>query len=87
MSEIIKAESSIQTESEKQFFADISRILADGRIKVYSAINYDVVETYWRIGKRIVEQEQHGKQRANYGEQLLVKLSRVPPLINHIRCI
>jgi hypothetical protein len=35
-----------------------------------------MVETYWNIGRRIVEQEQHGKERANYGDQLIVSLSR-----------
>lgn len=35
-----------------------------------------MVKTYWQIGKRIVEQEQHGKTRANYGEHLIVNLSR-----------
>ncbi|MDR0302586.1 MAG: PDDEXK nuclease domain-containing protein [Treponema sp.] len=63
-------------ESEKCFFADISQILLEGRNKTCAAVNFAMVETYWNMGKRIVEQEQHGKERANYGEQLLVNLSR-----------
>jgi hypothetical protein len=35
-----------------------------------------MVETYWQIGRRIVEQEQHGRELANYGDHLLVNLSR-----------
>jgi predicted nuclease of restriction endonuclease-like (RecB) superfamily len=35
-----------------------------------------MVETYWRLGKRIVEEEQQGKARAGYGEALIVNLSR-----------
>ena len=35
-----------------------------------------MVETYWHIGRRIVEQEQKGKNRADYGDKLLVNLSR-----------
>ena len=62
--------------NEKQFFADILMILNEGRHKTYTAVNFAMVETYWNIGKRIVEQEQHGKERANYGDQLLVNLSR-----------
>ena len=31
--------------------------------------------TYWAIGRRIVEQEQHGAERAGYGEELIVRLS------------
>jgi len=35
-----------------------------------------MIETYWQIGRRIVEQEQNGRDRAEYGAQLIVKLSR-----------
>jgi len=66
----------IPSESEKLFFADISRLLNEGRQKANAAVNYAMVETYWNIGKRIVEQEQQGKERANYGDQLIVNLSR-----------
>lgn len=34
-----------------------------------------MVQTYWQIGKRIVEEEQHGEARAEYGKQLLKQLS------------
>ena len=64
------------SKSEKLFFSDISRILNEGRRKTHTAINSFMVETYWNIGKRIVEQEQQGKERANYGDQLIVSLSR-----------
>jgi len=62
--------------SEKRFFTDISKILNEGRSKLHVAVNSTMVETYWNIGKRIVEQEQQGKERANYGDHLLVNLSR-----------
>jgi predicted nuclease of restriction endonuclease-like (RecB) superfamily len=35
-----------------------------------------MVQTYWQIGKRIVEQEQQGESRANYGDYLITNLSR-----------
>ena len=35
-----------------------------------------MIETYWRIGQRIVEQEQKGKERADYGTQLIEMLSQ-----------
>jgi len=38
-------------------------------------VNTALVATYWLIGKRIVEFEQKGKERAEYGERLLKKLS------------
>ena len=63
-------------DNEQQFFVDIRDLLHDGREKAYSAVNTIMVKTYWQIGKRIVEQEQHGKARAEYGEQLIVALSR-----------
>jgi len=61
---------------EENFFADILRILSEGRNKARAAVNLSMVETYWAIGRRIVEQEQQGKERANYGDRLLVNLSR-----------
>ncbi len=39
------------------------------------AVNTIMTASYWEIGRRIVEQEQHGKRRANYGEVLLERLS------------
>lgn len=62
--------------SEQQFFADIRDLLRSGREKAYRSVNTVMVKTYWQIGKRIVEQEQQGKARAEYGEQLIVNLSR-----------
>ena len=64
------------SKDERAFFADISRILSEGRSKAQTAVNFAMVETYWNIGRRIVEQEQQGKERANYGDQLIVNLSR-----------
>jgi predicted nuclease of restriction endonuclease-like (RecB) superfamily len=64
------------SENELQFFSEVVTILREGRYKAHSAVNFAMVETYWNIGRRIVEQEQHGNERANYGERLLVNLSR-----------
>ncbi|MDR2410231.1 MAG: PDDEXK nuclease domain-containing protein [Bacteroidales bacterium] len=64
------------SKSEDRFFVDVLRILNEGRNKAHAAVNFAMVETYWNIGRRIVEQEQQGKKRAKYGEQLLVNLSR-----------
>lgn len=60
---------------ETQFFADIGEILRAGRDTAYRSVNSAMVKTYWQIGRRIVEQEQHGKERANYGEHLIVNLA------------
>jgi predicted nuclease of restriction endonuclease-like (RecB) superfamily len=63
-------------DSEKQFFADVLVILREGRNKARTAVNFTMVQTYRQIGERIVEQEQQGNKRAEYGEHLIKKLSR-----------
>ena len=61
---------------EKRFFADVARMLKEGREKTGAVINFVMVETYWNIGRRVVEQEQKGKERAEYGDSLITHLSR-----------
>ena len=56
---------------ELNFFSEIKTILSKAREKTYASINSAMVEAYWLIGKRIVEEEQHGKERAAYGEKVL----------------
>ena len=58
------------------FFADILNILQTARQKAYSAINFTMVDAYWHIGKRIVEEEQQGAKRAAYGEGIIKELSK-----------
>ncbi|MFM8242117.1 MAG: DUF1016 N-terminal domain-containing protein, partial [Crocinitomicaceae bacterium] len=57
------------------FINDIKEILQKARTKSYQAVNSAMIEAYWQIGKRIVEQEQEGSQRARYGEAILKELS------------
>jgi len=54
---------------------DIKNIIHGARERTYSAVNAAMGETYWLIGKRIVEEEQQGKQRADYGKEIIKKLS------------
>jgi len=58
------------------YIKEIKEILAQARQKAYSAVNATMVEAYWQIGKRIVQQEQHGENRAAYGEGILKELSK-----------
>ncbi len=51
------------------FFADVAQMLTMARSQAYKAVNSLMVETYWHMGKRIVEEEQQGKSRAEYGER------------------
>ena len=60
----------------KDFFTDVCAILKDARKRAYAAINFAMVNAYWQTGKRIVEEEQHGKERAKYGAFLIKELSR-----------
>lgn len=60
---------------DKSFYNDIRTILQKARNKTYSAVNTAMVEAYWNIGKRIVEEEQKGKERADYGTHLIKNLS------------
>ncbi|MEX1027196.1 MAG: DUF1016 N-terminal domain-containing protein [Candidatus Paceibacterota bacterium] len=54
----------------------ISEVYRAGQARAYQAANHHLTETYWQIGHDIVEFEQGGKVRAEYGKALLVNLSR-----------
>jgi predicted nuclease of restriction endonuclease-like (RecB) superfamily len=54
---------------------DVVRILQMARQKAYNAVNSEMVIAYWQMGKRIVQEEQRGEQKAAYGEALLKTLS------------
>lgn len=58
------------------FFIEVADLLNSARLQAYKAVNSAMVETYWHMGKRIVEEEQQGKNRAEYGEHLIENLSR-----------
>lgn len=50
---------------------DLRSIVSKARIKAFAAVNYSLVERSWRIGQRIVEQEQNGASRAEYGKHVI----------------
>lgn len=55
---------------------DVRGILRQARGKAYAAVNTTMVEAYWSIGQRIVEEEQGGSARADYGSHLIRNLAR-----------
>lgn len=57
--------------------SDIRQIITSGQNYAYQSANRAMVLTYWQIGKRIVEQEQSGEERAEYGTALIETLSNV----------
>jgi predicted nuclease of restriction endonuclease-like (RecB) superfamily len=61
---------------QETFIADIRAILSQARAGAYAAINTAMVKAYWQIGRRIVEEEQQGKERADYGTSLIRELAR-----------
>jgi predicted nuclease of restriction endonuclease-like (RecB) superfamily len=56
-------------------YLKIKNILQSARDNAYRHINFVMVEAYWNIGKQIVEDEQRGKDRAEYGSYLIKELS------------
>jgi predicted nuclease of restriction endonuclease-like (RecB) superfamily len=54
---------------------DLRSIVSKARSKTFAAVNYSLVERNWRIGQRIVEQEQNGASRAEYGKHVIEVVS------------
>lgn len=59
-----------------ELFQEIKTLLTQARTHVVKAVNTTMVITYFEIGRIIVEHEQKGKQRAEYGKQVLKELSK-----------
>ncbi len=55
---------------------EIATLLVKGRKQAVKSVNTILVQTYWHIGNHIVEFEQKGKAKAEYGKELLTKLSK-----------
>lgn len=58
------------------YINEVKEILKSARQKAYNTINSVMVEAYWKIGRRIVEEEQSGRERAEYGKEILQNLSK-----------
>ena len=57
-------------------YLNIRNILTNARISSYRAVNFAMVSACWNIGKLIVEDEQNGNKRAEYGKAVLEELSK-----------
>ena len=71
MSDIVKKEVIVESNHLYEFSRDL---ILGSRKLVYQTANFTMVETYWRIGEKIVE-EQGGEAYAKYGENLLISVS------------
>jgi predicted nuclease of restriction endonuclease-like (RecB) superfamily len=65
----------IKKENYSSFLTELVSIIDQGRTMAVQYVNTALVATYWLMGRRIVEYEQKGRERADYGEELLVKLA------------
>lgn len=65
------------TENSYQSLVDnIGTLLEQGRAQAIQKVNTILVDTYWHVGRRIVEYEQAGQIKAEYGKELLLRLSK-----------
>lgn len=60
---------------EINFYNKVTELLKDARNKVVKSVNKTMVYTYYEIGRIIVEEEQNGQKRAEYGKKILKELS------------
>jgi len=63
--------------SNTTFYAQTVDLLQSARQQVVRSVNQTMVITYFEIGRRLIEEEQQGKERADYGKQLLKGLSQI----------
>ena len=61
----------------ERFVSDVCRIIDGGRHQAYAAVGQVGIMTFWNVGRRIVEEEQHGETRAAYGTKLIKNLSEI----------
>ena len=59
----------------EQLFDRVSLIIEDAKHKIVHTINNTIVQSYWSIGKEIIEEEQRGQLRAEYGKSIINNLS------------
>ena len=57
-------------------FDTINNIIEEARNSVYRSANFTMVKAYWNIGKVIVEEEQKGRERAEYGKEIIISLAQ-----------
>ncbi|MGI6717786.1 MAG: DUF1016 N-terminal domain-containing protein [Bacteroidales bacterium] len=65
----------VKQPSYKELVEAIGKVLNEERNKAIQAVNLALVQTNWQIGRYIVEYEQNGRERAEYGAELIDRLS------------
>lgn len=64
-----------QKDMSVSFYNNVRNIIEHAHSNAYRAVNFAMVQAYWNVGRMIVEEEQSGKNRADYGEKLILLLS------------
>lgn len=67
----MKEPSKKYNDEDNMLVNDLRSIVSKARSKAFTAVNYSLVERNWRIGQRIVEEEQNGASRAEYGKHVI----------------
>ena len=67
--------SKIANQGTEQIYQRVKEILTAGRSRAWQAVNAAMVSTYWEIGRIIVEEEQTGESRAEYGKRIIKSLA------------
>jgi len=60
---------------DEQFYTEIRQIIETARTNAIRSVDFSRVQMYWLLGKRIFEEEQQGKDRADYGAYLIRNLA------------
>ena len=69
-------ESTLQLAIREQFVSDVRLIIQQAQQNAVRSVDFCRVQMYWKLGKRILEEEQHGKARAEYGTYLIKNLAQ-----------
>lgn len=69
------SEKELDVSVSNQFLENVSAVLTQARKAAKTAVNLSMVYAYFEIGRMIIEEEQHGQNRAAYGKQILRELS------------
>ena len=66
----------VKIESIDTLYQDACQIIKNARSNAVRSVDFCRVQMYWNLGKRIFEEEQQGKERADYGTYLIKNLSK-----------
>ena len=64
-----------EPKKDEQFYTEIRQIIETARTNAIRSVDFSRVQMYWLLGKRIFEEEQQGKDRADYGAYLIRNLA------------